>query len=261
MLSQPSPLTSSQHTSLTAKEQMHVARSTGTPLISYTTKTDQKQQEQHQPGLFGALAAREREREESSKSHNRYSMNNQMVQQAIAARHQQQMEAEDRARVEYQIKMQQEAAKQAQAAQQLMLQQQAAQQAAQALQMQQQMQYQNAMMGQQSQSPTVYSPHSRAPSMLGMQSHAPSVLRMQSQAPSVYGMQRRNSVLTQGSWQPQQQQQPTQQNFGIASPGAQSPAHGFSSPFAQQLWERQQAVLQGQSSMSPGGQQWQPQQR
>jgi len=96
-------------TNLSAKEQMQVARATGTPLLNYTTNADKKQQEVHQPGLFGAIAAREKEKQESK----RLSMNNPAVQQAIVARQQQQMEAEIAAQqAHYQAQMQRQMAQQ-----------------------------------------------------------------------------------------------------------------------------------------------------
>lgn len=108
----------SQSSNLTAQEQMKVARATGTPLISYTSNADKKSQEQYQPGLFGALAAREHEKAEMKKagSGNRHSMH---VQQAIAQRQQQhEAEARAQAQAQYQMQMQQQqAAYQAQAQQ------------------------------------------------------------------------------------------------------------------------------------------------
>lgn len=218
-----SNMMNAQATNLSAKEQMHVARATGTPMINYTTNADKKKQEQHQPGLFGALAAREREREESNKLKNRYSMNNQVVQQAVAARHQQQAEAEERMRMEYQMKMQQQAAQQAFAAQQTqaaMMQQLAAQQ----VQMQQQIQYQQSMMGQSQAAQSAYGIQggNAAPSVCGMQA---------GQAQSMY----------------------VGQQMGAGPPGVPPPAGGFSSPIAQKRWEGEQAVLHRQSTMSQGG--------
>ncbi|WPH01033.1 Hypothetical protein R9X50_00386700 [Acrodontium crateriforme] len=99
--SQPS---STQAPNLTAKEQMQVARATNTPLISYTTSLQRKESEQYAPGLFGALASRDREKE-SNMAGNRNSL---VVQQAITARQQQlEMEAEAHARAQYQMQMQQ----------------------------------------------------------------------------------------------------------------------------------------------------------
>ncbi|KAK5721029.1 hypothetical protein LTR15_006991 [Elasticomyces elasticus] len=203
-LGQPSPggtLYNNQSTSLTAKEQMHVARSTGTPLLSYTTKQDKKAQEHQQPGLFGALAAREREREDLKKPGNRLSMNNAAVQQAIAARQQQQYEAEAQNRAQYQRQMQQQAAQQAHA---LQTQQhfQTVQMQQQAAQIQEQLQYQQSLLAQH-------------------------------QAPA---HQQRPAIQTQGSWQ----QQPVQQGYGPRSSGMQTPST-FSSPFVQQQpWDGQQ---------------------
>lgn len=113
-------LYTSQPTNLTAREQMHVARATGTPLINYTSSADQKQQQEaQQPGLYGALAARQREKEELKKSHGRDRGNKAMVHQAIAQRQQQQqqMEAGAQANAHYQMQMQQHAAQQAHAQQ------------------------------------------------------------------------------------------------------------------------------------------------
>lgn len=120
MLNSQSPgglLHSAQPTNLTAREQMHVARSTGTPLISVTTNTQRKAAEPSQPGLFGALAAREKEKEDAKKELNRRSVMgaNPMVQQAIAIRQQQQAQQEAQAQAQWQIQQQQQAAQQAQA--------------------------------------------------------------------------------------------------------------------------------------------------
>lgn len=119
---------------------MEVARATGTPLLSYTTNADRKKQEEHQPGLFGALAAREREKDELKKANSsRHSLSNPMVQQAIAMRQQQQHEAEVQAQAQYALQMQQQAAQQAHM---------------------QQLQYQQMMMAQ-NQAPVGYGPGQR----------------------------------------------------------------------------------------------------
>lgn len=185
-----------QNSNLTAQEQMHVARATGTPLVQYTSKSDKKNTEQYAPGLFGALAAREREKEnmKPGQSGNR----NSMVQSAIAARQQQQAQVDA------------EAAAHAHAQQQYQMQ---FQQQAQANQFQQ-IQYQNMIMAQQAQ---LQQPQGRP----GVHQQASWQQTQPEYAPSQYG---RASPSTQQQWERQQalmqgnpasfvaqQQQPPQQ--------------------------------------------------
>lgn len=94
--------TQSQH--LSAREQMHVARATGSPLINVAGK-DKQAEEAQAPGLVGALAAREREKQAIKDG-----MRSGLVQQAIAARQQQQAQAE----MEAQYRQQQQHAQQQQ---------------------------------------------------------------------------------------------------------------------------------------------------
>jgi len=238
-LNPPSPgrtLSNAQPTSLTAKEQMHIARATGAPLVSYTSKADQKQQEQQQPGLFGALAAREREKEEIKKAKGRNSTQNPAVQQAIAARqHQLEAEAQAQAQAHYQMQMQQ-----------------AAQQAQQATQLQQmqQMQYQQMMQAQ-------------SPAFVNYPTYPlPSPQQQQQQ------QQQRPTVQTRDSWLPRQQQQPPQYGgYGgaVSSPG--TPNAGFASPFALQQGGQSPLPQQQPSNRASfygaqqGAQQYQQQQR
>lgn len=116
---QPSPGAgggmSTQPTNLSAREQMHVARATGTPFINQTNSAQKQQAEEQTPGLFGALAARQREKEESKNRGGRGGAGNPIVQQAIASRQQQQYQQE--AEVGYQMQMQQQAMFQQQASQ------------------------------------------------------------------------------------------------------------------------------------------------
>jgi len=197
-LNQPSPggtLYNTQPTNLTAREQMHVARATGTPLINQVTNSEKKQQEQHQPGLFGALAAREQEKEYIKKAGGRHSMGSQMVQQAIAMRQQQQMEAEVQAQAQLQAQAHDEYQRQ--------IQQQAQAQAQYQYQMQQQAQAQQ------------------------MQYHQ--MMLAQNQAPSTYGaqqLQRPGVQSRQSSWQQQPQHQ---YGYNAGSSGQQyGPAGGYS---------------------------------
>ena len=120
---------------LSAREQMHVSRVTGTPLINVASNPD-KQQQEYQPGLVGAVAARERDK--AAFKQNRNSM---AVQQAIVERQQQQMRTEADAQAQQQYQMRAQAAQHAQA-QQMQAQQ------AQAQQMQQQMNYNKMMLAQ-----------------------------------------------------------------------------------------------------------------
>ncbi|KAK4906963.1 hypothetical protein LTR28_000524 [Elasticomyces elasticus] len=111
---------------------MHVARVTGSPLINLSgIKEQQKQQNANAPGLVGALAAREREKEAIKEG-----IRGGMVQQAIAARQQRVAHAE----AEAQLQLQAQAHAQYQAYQ---LQQQQAYQQQQAMFVQQQQVTQN----------------------------------------------------------------------------------------------------------------------
>ncbi|KAK5131306.1 hypothetical protein LTR08_001145 [Meristemomyces frigidus] len=254
-LGQPSPggmLYNAQPTNLTAKEQMHVARATGTPLISYTTSADKKQQEQHQPGLFGALAAREREKAEVKKT-GRNSMGSAMIQQAIAQRQHQQMDAEAQAYAQGQYQMQ------------LQMQQQAAQyahrqqmQQTQQMQQAQQMQWDKMMLAQ-NQAPTNQGPRHQRPAQLPTQG---SWLQQSQYAGQPQQQQ-------QYTGQPEQQQQyagqPQQQQQYTGQPQQQQQYAGQPQQgLAQLTWEERQALMQQPSPQTPGGQfgqQWHPQRR
>ena len=85
-------LTTSQPTiNLSAREQMHVARATGTPLLDTSANArKKKQQEDDSAGLVGAIGAREREKA-AMKSGHRSSM---VVENAIRTRQDQQAEAQ-----------------------------------------------------------------------------------------------------------------------------------------------------------------------
>jgi len=140
---------------LTAQEQMAVAKVTGTPLINMNSNANR--QDEQAPGLVGALAARQREKAAVAQG-----IRSGMVQHAIAARQQQQLQMEAEAQAQAQLEMQQRAQQQMQA------------------QQYQQMAYQQAMMNQQAgmayqqpispQMQYAYSPssvmtHGRTPSM------------------------------------------------------------------------------------------------
>lgn len=73
---------------LSAREQENVARVTGSPLINMAGKTDNYPRG---GGLVGAIEAREREKKEAKKG-----LNGHMVQHAIAAQRQQQVQAQQR---------------------------------------------------------------------------------------------------------------------------------------------------------------------
>lgn len=92
-------LQSSQPANLSAREQMHVARATGTPLLD-TSANARKKTQDVSGGLVGAVGAREREKAAMKASH-RSSM---AVENAIRARQDQQAEAQMLA---YQQQMQQ----------------------------------------------------------------------------------------------------------------------------------------------------------
>jgi CCR4-NOT transcriptional complex subunit CAF120 len=91
-----------QTANLSAREQMHVARATGTPLLDTSVNARKKQQidDKASAGLVGAIGAREREKAAMKTSH-RSSM---VVENAIRARQDQQAEAQMQA---YQQQMQQ----------------------------------------------------------------------------------------------------------------------------------------------------------
>ena len=86
---------------LSAKEQMHVARATGTPLISLPNKSG-KQPDEQSPNLINAIATRERE-----KAAIKEGIRSDSVQQAIFARQQQQAQLEAEAQAQAKYAMQQ----------------------------------------------------------------------------------------------------------------------------------------------------------
>jgi CCR4-NOT transcriptional complex subunit CAF120 len=169
-------------TSMSAKEQMQVARSTGTPLIDMAPT--KKPVEAPEAGLVGAVAQREREKAASA-----HGLRSNTVQQAIALRQQQLFQQEAEAQAQAQWEMQQRYQQQLQADQY----QQIAYQNSLLLQQQQQhaqMQYQAQVQAQ-----------SRAGSMYGIpQQGAPSMPRTSVYAPSVAGF---------GGQYVQQQNQPS----------------------------------------------------
>ena len=108
-------LTNPQSTNLSAREQMHVARATGTPLLDTVANArKKKQQEDESLGLVGAIGAREREKAAMKTSH-RSSM---VVENAIRARQDQQAEAQMLAYQQQMVQQQQQAAYYAQQQQQ-----------------------------------------------------------------------------------------------------------------------------------------------
>lgn len=160
-----------QSSTLSAHEQMQVARMTGTSMVNLTERDRRKDMNDLEaPGLIGAMAARERQR-----NIRKQGFRNDAVQQAIAARQQQQLqddfdlqmraqyEAQEYAQQQAELQAQQIAHQQAQQyaqqyahqqAHQAQMQQQMAHQQAQAYQMQvqlQQQQYQQQQYQQQQQ--------------------------------------------------------------------------------------------------------------
>lgn len=108
-------LTNPQSTNLSAREQMHVARATGTPLIDTVANArKKKQQEDDSLGLVGAIGAREREKAAMKTGH-RSSM---VVENAIRARQEEQAEAQMLAYQQQMVMQQQQAAFYAQQQQQ-----------------------------------------------------------------------------------------------------------------------------------------------
>ena len=171
--------------SLSAREQMQVSRTTGTPLINLVTNANK--QPATQPGLVGHVAARERDRAAAKEGRNSVAVQQAIERQQIIA-----AEAQAQAQQQYQMQMQQ--SQQAHMQQQQDMERQrilAAQAQAQA-----QQQYQMQMQQQQQQ---------------GMMSP-------QGQYPPQYGAQQRPSVQQRYSWQ---QSPPPQQ--GYQSPTAQQP--------------------------------------
>ena len=214
---------------LSAREQMHVARATGTPLLGLPgANSSPHGSPMHSPGLVGSLAAREREKAALNEG-----IRSTQVQHAIAARQQQQMQLE--AEMEAQrFHQQQQMQMQIQASQ---LQQMAAFQNAAMMQQQQQQQlYQSPMA-----SPSVYIPHGVAP-----QTPSPG-------AGSVHGHWR---GLSTGSSSSLRQMQPPPQPVLPAGAGS-----GFGNAFMQQqrqavqqapvaAWEAQQQALYQQQLQS-----------
>lgn len=97
---------STQPGKLSAREQMHVARATGTPLLDTSANARKKQQidEKASAGLVGHIGAREREKTAMKTSH-RSSM---VVENAIRARQDQQAEAQMQAYQQQMQEMQQQ---------------------------------------------------------------------------------------------------------------------------------------------------------
>jgi hypothetical protein len=97
---------STQPANLSAREQMHVARATGTPLLDTSANARKKQNvdEKASAGLVGAIGAREREKAAMKASH-RSSM---VVENAIRARQDQQVEAQMQAYQQQMQEMQQQ---------------------------------------------------------------------------------------------------------------------------------------------------------
>ncbi|KAI5248353.1 hypothetical protein E4T42_05716 [Aureobasidium subglaciale] len=149
LLNPPSPgrTLQLQGTSLSAHEQMQVARMTGTSMINLSEKDKRRDiNEADAPGLVGAMAVRERQRNIKKEG-----VRNNAVQQAIAARQQQQLQDEFDGRMRAQIEAQEYAQQQAELHAQHIAHQQAqhyaqqyAQQQAQQAQLQQQMAHQQA---------------------------------------------------------------------------------------------------------------------
>ncbi|PNS20407.1 hypothetical protein CAC42_5857 [Sphaceloma murrayae] len=153
-----------QSKNLTAREQMHVSRATGAPLVDLDKKDPRKRaQDPPDAGLFAALSAREREKAAIKQGYNSTT-----VQSAISNTQQQQYQKqqEQQYRLQQQFQMQQaQAIQAAHAAQyQAQMQQQQAYQNA----MQQQLQYQHHHQQQQQQQP-------QQPGRPGMQSQRSSM--------------------------------------------------------------------------------------
>lgn len=149
LLNPPSPgrTLQLQGSALSAHEQMQVARMTGSSMINLSERERRKDlNDLDAPGLVGAMAARERQR-----NIKREGLRNNAVQQAIAARQQQQLQDEFDAQMRAQIEAQEYAQQRAELHAQHLAHQQAqyyaqqyAQQQAQQAQLQQQLAFQQA---------------------------------------------------------------------------------------------------------------------
>ncbi|KAL1296688.1 hypothetical protein AAFC00_000164 [Neodothiora populina] len=220
-LNPPSPgnvLVNTQAPHLSAREQMHVARATGSPMLGLTGKDRNKMEDCQAPGLIGAVAAREREKEAIKEG-----MRSSMVQQEIVRRQQEQVQADMEAQMQAQLQAQQIAQQQAQAYQQQLQAQQKAQAQAlayqQQLQQQQQAQVYQMQLQQQQQQQPVNMYGSRPASMYSMSGgqgwgYAAQPQQQQQQQQQSYGGQ---SVYGGQSYPPQQndlrQQQQQQQQW------------------------------------------------
>jgi CCR4-NOT transcriptional complex subunit CAF120 len=188
--------------SLSAREQMQVSRTTGTPLVNLATNANK--QPATQPGLVGHVAARERDRAAAKEGRNSVAVQQAIERQQILA-----AEAQAQAQQQYQMQMQQ--AQQAHIQQQQEMERQrilAAQaqaQAQQQYQMQMQQQQQQGMMSPQGQYPPQYVAQLQRP-----------------------GVQVRHSY---------QQPPPQQQQQGYQNPAAQQP---YGASYLQQQQQQQQ---------------------
>lgn len=141
---QPSGLIHEQSAQLSAREQEHVARLTGTPLINMAKSKVQPEPEQ-KTGLVGAIAARQKEKQDIKKG-----SRSALVQQAVAARQHQAQAEVARAERDAQRRAERESQRMQQEQQAAMVRQQQQIQMMQAQQMQQnQMQMGLGMQGMQ----------------------------------------------------------------------------------------------------------------
>jgi CCR4-NOT transcriptional complex subunit CAF120 len=187
--------------SLSAREQMQVSRTTGTPLVNLATNANK--QPATQPGLVGHVAARERDRAAAKEGRNSVAVQQAIERQQILA-----AEAQAQAQQQYQMQMQQ--AQQAHIQQQQEMERQriltaqAQAQAQQQYQMQMQQQQQQGMISPQGQYPPQYVAQLQRP-----------------------GVQVRHSY----------QQPPPQQQQGYQNPAVQQP---YGASYLQQQQQQQQ---------------------
>lgn len=212
---QPAGLINADSGQLSAREQEHVARLTGTPLISMAKSKIQPEPEQRS-GLVGAIAARQKEKDDFKKG-----SRSALVQQAIAARQHQAQAELARAERENQRRAERES-------QRLQQEQHAAM-----VRQQQQMQMMQAQQAQQMQ-------QNQMQMGLGMQS-----MQMPMQNYNMMSTPSPNAALQmQGGYFPQQQQQQQQQQGymgGIPMMQQQPSQQSFTPPPYGAAWDQRQA--------------------
>jgi CCR4-NOT transcriptional complex subunit CAF120 len=206
-------------THLSAKEQEHVARITGSPLINMPSGDSRGAAPSS--GLVGAIDAREREKRDMKQG-----LNSQAVQQAIAQR-QQQYQAQQQAQLQYQAQQQYLTPAQQQAQQQYQQQAQAHPRAAQQAQYQGPQQYPQQYSGQRPNPQTPLASGGPAQNYTSQQQRP-----LQQRAQDAYMSPAASAYAQGGGWSSPQQRQEQQQQQYNRSPAAAVFAQGggWSSP-------------------------------